>query len=145
QRSRLGAQPARRHRHHRLARSQDPAPARGHRHAMPDHSRSDPAVYLAMPVWLCAAIVFPLQIGVTGAPFGSLVLYLAAAGALLSLADALHDPPSYGNWQVATFEWILQVLGLALPGALAFAFGTLVAPAEPIFEPVLCEAAEACG
>lgn len=93
-----------------------------------------PALYLVLPVWLCAAIVFPLQLGITGASLLSLMAYLGAAGALLTLADALHDRDSYRNWQVVVFECALRVLGLAVPAALAFAFGLLVVPAEAGFE-----------
>ncbi len=93
----------------------------------------DPASLLALPVWLCAAIVFPLQLGITGASLISLALYLAAAGTLLSLADAFHEPDGYGNWQVALFECLLRILGLAIPAALAFALGAIVAPDQPEF------------
>jgi hypothetical protein len=102
------------------------------------HRHPDPVVYLALPVWLCAAIVFPLQIGMTGAPAPSLLFYLLAAGGLLSLADALHDTASYGNWQVAIFEWLLRVIGLAVPAMLAYALGSLAAPDEPAYEPSFC-------
>jgi hypothetical protein len=102
------------------------------------HRHPDPVVYLALPVWLCAAVVFPLQIGMTGAPAPSLLFYLVTAGGLLALADALHDTASYGNWQVALFEWLLRVLGLAVPAVLAYALGTMAAPDEPVFEPALC-------
>ena len=101
---------------------------------MSERRYTDPALYLMLPVWLCAAIVFPLQLGISGASLLSLMAYLAAAGTLLTLADALHDPDSYRNWQVAAFECALRVLGLAVPAALAFAFGLLAAPAEAGFE-----------
>jgi hypothetical protein len=113
-------------------------PAEAWKEDMSVRSHPDPAVYLALPVWLCAAIVFPLQIGTGGAPAASLLFYLLVAGALLSVADALHDTASYGNWQVAVFEWLLRVLGLAVPALLAYSLGALAAPDEPAFEPSFC-------
>lgn len=109
---------------------------------MSERSYTDPALYFALPVWLCAAIVFPLQIGITGASALSLIAYLAAAGVLLSLADALHDLDSYRNWQVAVFECFLRMLGLALPAALAYTWGLLVAPSDAAFEQVSCGSRE---
>jgi hypothetical protein len=116
-------------------------PAEAWKDLMSVRRHPDPAVYLALPVWLCAAIVFPLQIGMAGAPAASLLFYLLAAGALLSVADALHDIASYGNWQVAVFEWLLRVLGLAVPALLAYALGALAAPDDPVFEPSFCSPA----
>src|SRR5690606_3522457 len=93
--------------------------------------------------WLCAALVFPLQIGMAGAPAPSLLFYLLAAGGLLSLADALHDFASYGNWQVALFECLLRVLGLTVPAVLAYTLGTLAAPDDPVFDTTFCDPAYA--
>src|SRR5690606_20193847 len=135
ERSGLGSQSPRRYRNDRLTPRRTAWTATAHfrpcrrrkpgKDPMSVRSHPDPAVYLALPVWLCAAIVFPLQIGMAGAPAPSLLFYLIAAGALLSVADALHDTAGYGNWQVALFEWLLRVLGLAVPAFLAYTLGAL--------------------
>lgn len=90
----------------------------------------DPGSYLAVQVWLCAALVFPLHLGIKGASVLSLLAYLGMAGALLTLAHAIQEPDIRGDWQVAVFEWISRVLSLAVPAALAFALGGLLTPVQ---------------
>jgi hypothetical protein len=81
-------------------------------------------------VWLCAAFVFPLQLGWAGAPATALLAYIAIAGGLLLTADILHDPVSYrGPRAVRTQAWPF-LMAVAGPAVLAFALGQLLAPLD---------------
>jgi hypothetical protein len=89
-------------------------------------------------VWLCAVFVFPLHLGWSGAPAVSLVAYSATAAGLLLVADALHDPDTYPTWRELRFQAAPFLLAVAVPAAVAFALGQVLAPAEASFEDDVC-------
>jgi hypothetical protein len=84
---------------------------------------SEPAVGPAVVVWVLAATVLPLWLGCTGAPWVSLIFYLAAAAAILAAADALNRQGWHLQWQALVCESLLLALGLAVPAAIAFSIG----------------------
>jgi hypothetical protein len=89
-------------------------------------------------VWLCAAFVFPLHLGWSGAPAASLAAYSVIAAGLLLAADALHDPETYPSWRELRFQAVPFLLAVAAPAAVAFALGHATAPAEEAFEDDVC-------
>lgn len=89
-------------------------------------------------VWLCAALVFPLHLGWSGAPAMSLVVYCAVAAGLLLVADALHDPDTYPTWRELRFQAAPFLLAVAVPATVFFALGHVMAPAEASFEDDIC-------
>ena len=92
---------------------------------------SRPSWSVGVAVWLCAAFVFPLHLGWSGAPAGLLVAYTVIAAGLLLVADALHDPDAYPGWRELRFQAAPFLLAVAVPAGVAFALGQVMAPAEP--------------
>jgi len=95
---------------------------------------------LGAAVWLCAAFVFPLHLGLAGAPLPAFVAYVAVAGGLLLTADILQDPAAYrGAGAVRSQAWPF-LLAVAGPAALAFLLGQALAPLDQaIEEEQVCE------
>ncbi|MGV3555640.1 MAG: hypothetical protein ACO1OD_10325 [Croceibacterium sp.] len=89
---------------------------------------------LGASVWLCAALVFPLQLGWAGAPVIGLLAYIAIAGGLLLAADILHDPLSYRGKGTVRAQASPFLMAVALPAALAFLLGQVLAPLDQAVE-----------
>ena len=90
----------------------------------------EPAFQFRLPVCLCAGLVFPLQLGWSGAPLLALAGYLAVAAVLLALADAVFHPRFYPTGWALIPQAVLGLLGLAGPAALAFFLGAALGPAD---------------
>ena len=90
----------------------------------------EPAFRFGLPVYVCAALLFPLYLGSTGAPLISLVGYLFIAAVLFSVADAALDPRFYLSGLAILPQSALSLLGLLLPAGLAFLLGSAIAPSN---------------
>jgi predicted outer membrane lipoprotein len=99
---------------------------------------NDPAFGLGLVVWLVAASVFPLQLGLSGASAVSFVGYLLFAGVLLAVADAILNAQLYRGVSDVALQAVFWLIGLSVPAAIAFAVGTAVSPAREAFEDDLC-------
>jgi hypothetical protein len=109
---------------------------------MKDRFLSEPAFCLGVTVWLVAATVFPLQLGLGGASALGFVGYLAIAGALLAVADALLNPRLYARWADVVLQSAFWAIGLAVPALIAFAIGSAMAPADDVWDEELCDIAD---
>lgn len=109
---------------------------------MKDRFLSEPAFCLGVMVWLVAATVFPLQLGLGHASALGFVGYLAIAGALLAIADALLNPRLYARWGDVVLQSAFWAIGLAVPAVIAFAIGSAMAPADDVWEEELCDIAD---
>jgi hypothetical protein len=109
---------------------------------MKERFLSEPAFCLGLAVWFIAATLFPLQLGLGGASLLGLASYLAIAGALLAVADALLNPSLYGRWSDVVLQSAFWAIGLAVPAAVAFAIGMAAAPAREEFDEQLCAIAD---
>lgn len=89
---------------------------------------------LGAGVWLCAAFVFPLQLGWAGASAAALAAYVAVAGVLLLGADILQDPVSYRSEGAVRAQAGPFLLAVAVPAVLAFALGQVLAPIDQAME-----------
>jgi hypothetical protein len=89
---------------------------------------------LGAGVWLCAAFVFPLQLGWAGASAAALLAYVAVAGALLLAADILQDPATYRGPGAVRAQVGPFLLAVAAPAALAFLLGQALAPIDQAME-----------
>lgn len=98
----------------------------------------EPALAFGLPVYLLAALVFPLHLGWTGGSWLGFLGYLAIAAALLSVADALLRPRDYPGWAMVIPQAFLSLMALALPAALAFGVGTLAGPVDEASDEVAC-------
>jgi len=98
----------------------------------------EPSLAFGLPVYLFAAMLFPLHLGWTGAPLLSLAGYLLLAAVLLSVADALHHRTLYPKWRALIPQSLLSLLVLALPAALAFAIGSALGPIDEAFDEAEC-------
>jgi len=98
----------------------------------------EPTLALGLPVYICAAVVFPLHLGWTGASLLAFAAYLLVAAVLLAAADVLGQPGLYPGWGALLPQSMLSVLALAVPAGLAFALGALVGPVEERLEDQVC-------
>lgn len=100
-----------------------------------------PNVALGVPVYGCAAIVFPLHLGWIGASWADLALYLGFAALLISAADALAAPRL--NRLPFVPQSALILLAIGAPAALAFAIGSFAGPIDEAMDERACLAAGA--
>jgi hypothetical protein len=98
----------------------------------------EPAFALGLPVYLLAALVFPLHLGWTGATWPAFAAYAVIAAGLLSAANLLVRPVDHPGWTHALQQALLGLPALALPAALAFAIGTLAGPVDEAFDEEMC-------
>ena len=107
------------------------------------HTRTiwHPNVALGVPVFGCAAIVFPLHLGWMGASWVDLAIYIAFAALLFSAVDALAAPRL--NRLPLAPQSVLILLAIAAPGALAFAVGSIAGPIDETMDERTCLAAGA--
>lgn len=91
-----------------------------------------------LPVFLCAAVLFPFHLGWIGASLLSFVGYLVMAALLFSLADVLGHPNDYPRWLAIAPQSLMTVLALIVPAALAFSVGAFVGPVEEQLEDEVC-------
>lgn len=109
---------------------------------MKDRLLNEPAFCLGLAVWFVAATLFPLQLGLGGASLLGFAGYLAIAGILLAVADALLNPALYARWSDVALQSAFWAIGLAVPAAVAFAVGMAAAPAREVFDEQLCAIAD---
>lgn len=105
---------------------------------MKDRILREPTVCFGMVVWITAVTVFPLRLGMTGAPFASFALYVAIAGMLLAVADAILNPSLYHRGGDVLLQGVFWTIGLSVPALVAFAIGLAAAPAHQEFSDNLC-------
>ena len=98
----------------------------------------EPALCLGIPVYLFAALLFPLHLGWSGASFLALAGYLAIAGALFTGADVLTQRGFYRRWQEVCAQSVLTLLTLSLPAVLVFSIGQMFDRSEEGMEDELC-------
>lgn len=98
----------------------------------------EPALCLGIPVYLFAALVFPLHLGWSGASYLALAGYLGVTGALFTAADVLTHRGFYRRWQEIVAQAVLSLLTIALPALLAFAVGQAFDRSEEGLEDELC-------
>lgn len=105
---------------------------------MKDRILNEPSFAMGMVVWVVAATLFPLQLGLAGASILGFVAYLAIAGVLLAVADALLNASLYRRWSDIALQGLFWMIGLSVPAAALFALGNSVAPAADEFHDQLC-------
>ena len=98
----------------------------------------EPSLAFGLPVYLCAAVLFPFHLGWTGASLLSLAGYLLVAAALFSLADAVAHRALYLKWAALIPQTVLSLLALALPAALAFSIGAALGPIDEALDEEEC-------
>ena len=105
---------------------------------MKDRILGEPSFAMGMVVWLVAATVFPWQLGLAGATFVHFLAYLAIAGVLLAVADALLNSSLYSRWSDVVLQGLFWMIGLSVPSAILFTAGGSVGPAAAEFDDNLC-------
>jgi hypothetical protein len=105
---------------------------------MKDRILTEPTFALGAVVWLVAATVFPWQLGLARASVGGFLVYLAVAGVLLAVADALLNPAFYRRFGDVALQGLFWTIGLSVPGAILFSFGMHAAPTAELFQDNLC-------
>jgi len=98
----------------------------------------EPSLSFGVPVYLCAAIVFPIHLGWTGTSLPAFAGYLAAAAMLFAIGDAWRDWKLYDRWQALVPQSFLTLLALAVPAALAFSVGALAGPVDEALDEGIC-------
>lgn len=102
---------------------------------------SDPELTMGAIVWIAAATLLPLQLGMANATPLALAVYLLIAGTLLAVADAVLNPASYYRFGDVGLQSVFWTISLAVPGVLLFALGTFLTPASHSFTDDLCRMA----
>ncbi|QYU68889.1 hypothetical protein J4558_01725 [Leptolyngbya sp. 15MV] len=96
-----------------------------------------PDAALGIPVYGCAALVFPLHLGWTGSPWAAFAAYLALATLLFWAVDRLARPRLN---QLPTFpQGMLFLLAIGIPATFAFAIGTLLGPIDERLDEQACQ------
>ena len=98
----------------------------------------EPSLAFGLPVYLFAAILFPLHLGWIGVSLLAFAAYLVIAAALFSVVDALVQPKFYPRWPSVIAQSLLSLLALAVPAALAFGIGATVGPVDEAFDEEVC-------
>lgn len=98
----------------------------------------EPSLSLGLPVYLCAAIVFPLHLGWTGASVLAFAGYLLFAAVLFAAGDAHRHWRLYEGWAMVASQAILTLLALALPAVLAFSIGAVAGPVNEALDEEVC-------
>ncbi|HEY6814880.1 MAG TPA: hypothetical protein VI168_05005 [Croceibacterium sp.] len=99
---------------------------------------SEPALCLGLPVYLCAAFLFPLHLGWNSTSYLTLAGYLAVAGALFTAVDVATQRGFYRHWQEVGAQAVLTLLTISLPAVLVFSIGQAFDRSEEVMEDELC-------
>src|SRR5690606_24211284 len=105
---------------------------------MKDRILNEPTLCFGMVVWIAAATVLPLRLGMNGASIVAFAVYVAVAGLLLAVADAILNPSLYHRIGDVVLQGVFWTIGLAVPALLMFAIGGAVAPVHQQFSDDLC-------
>ena len=98
----------------------------------------EPSLCFGLPVYIFAAIVFPLHLGWIGSPLLSCLGYVVVAAILFSTVDAVFQPSFYPQWLAVIPQSILSLLALVVPAALAFSLGAALGPADEAIDELTC-------
>jgi hypothetical protein len=98
----------------------------------------EPALAFGLPVYVFAAIIFPLHLGWIGTSWLEFGGYLVIAAVLFAIVDALLQPSYYPKWLSVLPQAFFSLLALALPAALLFAIGSAVGGVDESFDEVVC-------
>lgn len=96
------------------------------------------AIGLGLVVWLVAATIFPFHLGAGGAPWTSLLIYVALAGGLFAAGDALLNLSFLRNLQELPAQGLMRACALTLPAAAMFMIGATMAPTAERMEDDVC-------
>lgn len=99
---------------------------------------ADASLGLGLTVWLVAALFLPFQLGSSGAGAPALAAYVLVAGLLFTAGDVLSGTTFPGGAGDMVGQALLRALGLAVPAALLFAVGQMVAPQAEELEDDVC-------
>jgi hypothetical protein len=100
--------------------------------------RQEPSLAFGVPVYIFAAILFPLHLGWIGASLPELAGYLVAAAMIFSLADVITHKGAYPKWTSVTSQLLLSLLALILPVSLAFTMGSIIGPIDEVYDESVC-------
>src|SRR5690554_6489424 len=100
----------------------------------------EPALAFGVPVYLFATIVFPLQLGWSGASWAAFAAYLVIAAALFAVVDRVLLGSLYPNWVSLLPQTVLSLAALAVPSTLMFAIGAAAGPVDEALGEGICAA-----
>lgn len=98
----------------------------------------EPGLTFGVPVYLCAAILFPFHLGWIGTALSGLACYLVAAAMIISLVDAFTQRGPYSKVRSVIPQLFLSLLALAVPALLAFAIGSIIGPIDEAYDEAVC-------
>lgn len=98
----------------------------------------EPSLSFGLPVFVFAAVVFPLHLGWTGASIPAFGGYLLLAAILFAAGDAHRHWRFYDGWAMVGSQAILTFFALAVPAVLAFSIGSLVGPVDEALDESVC-------
>jgi hypothetical protein len=98
----------------------------------------EPSLAFGVPVYVSAAILFPLHLGWIGSSLFGLTCYLVAAAMIFSLADVLAQRGSCAVLMSVVPQVFLSFLALVAPALLAFATGSILGPIDEANDEAVC-------
>ena len=100
----------------------------------------EPTLAFGVPVYLFAAIVFPLQLGWVGASWAAFAAYLLIAATLFAVVDRVLLGSLDPKWLSLLPQTVLSLLALAVPSTLMFAIGAAAGPVDEALDEGICAA-----
>lgn len=97
-----------------------------------------PDAAFGVPVYGCAAVLFPLHLGWTGNSWAGFAAYLGLATLMFCAVDAFARPRL--NRLSLLSESLLVLLAIGLPATLAFAAGSWAGPIDEALDEEVCRA-----
>jgi hypothetical protein len=105
----------------------------------------EPTLCCGVPVYVCAAVIFPFQLGWTGSSLPGFALYLVLAAALFSIADTFEAPSFYPKWGYVLPQACCSLLILAAPALIAYFSAAALAPIDEAMDDELCMMSSGTG
>lgn len=98
----------------------------------------EPSLSFGVPVFVCAAVIFPLHLGWTGTDPLLFLGYLLVAAALFSVADAMIQTDFYDRFESVIAQSLLCLCAIVVPASIAFGIGSLAGPVDEALDEEVC-------
>src|SRR5690606_39451689 len=86
----------------------------------------EPSLSFGLPVFVCAAVVFPLHLGWIGVSMAAFGGYLLLAAILVAAGDAHRHLRFYDSWALVCSQAMLTLLAIVMPPSLAFLIRAII-------------------
>ena len=105
----------------------------------------EPTLCCGVPVYICAAVIFPFQLGWTGASLPGLAAYLGLAAVLFAIADTFEAPTFYPKWKYVVPQACCSLLIIVVPALIAYSAAVALAPIDEEMDDEMCMVSSGTG